>query len=261
MSGYGASLIANSDTAVLVALILFIPLLILFTLRVSAGLRTPLRAIAPWRALPPLSQHSTETGEPVVLWLADGLQDAAGPEAAALATIYDYVSAQQARADQPAPLRTTNPVSLMLAMNSLQGNRERHQLGGSTQPDEICFAGPAPLALASAVSADLGHQRRAATLLAGSVEAEALWCAAAVPLSGAPLLSVTADAAGAALTGLAGAPLSGESALPGEDLFSAGAYLHRPLTLGSLLAEDWMRRLLIVIVVIAVLLTSAGYGG
>ena len=75
MSGYGASLIANSDTAVLVALILFIPLLILFTLRVSAGLRTPLRAIAPWRALPPLSQHSTETGEPVVLWLADGLQD------------------------------------------------------------------------------------------------------------------------------------------------------------------------------------------
>jgi len=261
VSGYGASLIANSDTAVLVALILFVPLLIFFTLRVSAGLRTPLRTIAPWRALPHLSQRSTETGEPVVLWLAGGLQDAAGPEAAALATLYDYVSAQQARADQPAPLRTTHPVALLLAMNSLQGNRERHQLGASQQPDEICFAGPAPLALASAISADLRQGKRTAILLAGSFEAEALWCVASAPLSGAPMLSATADPAGAALTGLTEDPLSGERALPGEDLFSGGAYLHRPLTLGSLLAEDWMRWLLIAIIVIAVLLTSAGYGG
>ena len=261
MSGYGASLIANGDTAVRVALLVFVPLLILFTLRVSAGLRTPLRTIAPWRALPRLSERSTETGEPVVLWLAGGLQDAAGPETAALATLYDYVSAQQARADQPAPLRTTHPVTLLLAMNSLQGNRERHQLSASCQPDEICFAGPAPLALASAVSADLRRDKRTATLLAGSFEAESLWCVASAPVSGPPLLSATADPAGAALTRLAEDALSGECALPGEDLFAAGAYLHRPLTLGSLLAEDWMRWLLIAIIVVAVLLTSAGYGG
>ena len=261
MSGYGASLIANSDTAVRVALILFVPLLILFTLRVSAGLRTPLRAIAPWRRLPQLSQRSVETGAPVVLWLAGGLQDAAGPEAAALATLYDYVSAQQARANQSAPLRTANPVSLLLALNCLQSNRERHQLGASGQPDEICFTGSAPLALASAVSADIWQDKRTATLLAGSFEAEGLWCVASAPFSGAPLLSVTADPAGAALSGLAEDPVSGESALPGEDLFAAGAYLHRPLTLGSLLAEDWLRWLIITIIVIAVLLTSAGYGG
>ncbi|MFO7695992.1 MAG: DUF6754 domain-containing protein [Anaerolineae bacterium] len=266
MTGYAESLIAHSGTAALVALVLFILLFTLYTARVRAGLRVPLRPIRHLRHLPGLTERSVETGVPIVVWLAEGLQDVAGPESVAGLSLYDFVSRQAARSDQPAPLATSNPVTLLLAMNALQANRESHQFHESYRAREVQFYGPSPLTFASGVTLGPGPASRSATLVAGAFESEGLWLAETMQKQDTPALTAAGDPTGEALVSLRpdtdGAPrLTAEPLLPGEDLYAGGAYIHRPLILGSLLAEDWARGLIIVLILIAVLLTSLGYGG
>lgn len=266
MTGYAQSLIAHSGTAALVALVLFILLFTLFTARARAGLRVPLRPIRHLRHLPGLTERSVETGAPVVVWLAEGLQDVAGPESVAGLSLYDFVSRQAARSDQPAPLATSNPITLLLAMNILQASREYHQFHESYRPRELQFYGPSPFTFASGVTLDAAPAARSATVLAGAFELEGLWLGESMLKHDMPALAAVVDPAGASLVSLrpdadGTSRLTAEQLLPGEDLYAAGAYLHRPLTLGSLLAEDWARGLIIVLILIAVLLTSLGYGG
>ncbi|MHB1318904.1 MAG: DUF6754 domain-containing protein [Anaerolineae bacterium] len=269
MSGFGESLIAHSGTATLVVLALFISFFTLFTLRARAGLRIPLRPIRPVERLRALAERSTETGAPIVTWLAGGLQDVAGPESVAGLTLYDFVSRQAARADQPAPLSTSNPVALLLAMNILQANRERHQFHESFRGREVQFYGQPPVVYASGVTMDPSPDPRTATLIAGPFESEGLWLGESNPVPNTLAVVAAGDPAGNALITVSydtgpseeARRLMDDPLLPGEDMYSAGAYLHRPAALGSLLAEDWARALIIALVLIAVLLTSLGYGG
>jgi len=47
----------------------------------------------------------------------------------------------------------------------------------------------------------------------------------------------------------------------GEELYAASAYLsHEPLLLGGLKGEDWMKVLLIILIVIGIILASFGFG-
>jgi hypothetical protein len=151
----------------------------------------------------------------------------------------------------------------------LQANRERHQFHESYRGREVQFYGPAPLAYAAGIALDSASMARTATLIAGPFETEGLWLGKETSVPGAPAVVAAGDPAGAALVWVSGdadmdsrAPeLTPDPLLPGEDLYAAGAYLHRPATLGSLLAEDWARLLIIAVILIAVLLTSLGYGG
>ena len=272
MNGFAGSLMGHLTAAVWVALALFFALLALYTLRVRKGLRLPQRGVSPYRRLPDLSERSTETGAPVVTWLASRAQDGAGPDTLAGVTLYDYVCRQAARADQPAPLHTNSPVALLLAMNALQSHRERNGFHSSFQASDLQFTGTAPMALAAGVGVEPGPRQRAATLLAGTFEAEGLWLGSAMQDAQAPALSVPGEPLGDALVTLATAAESPSgrreqgsnstgSLLPGEDLYAAGAYLQRPQALASLLAEDAARRLIIALILIAVILTSLGYGG
>jgi hypothetical protein len=244
VSGYAGSLMGHGTDAALVALALFIVLLALYTLRVRAGLRVPLRHVTPYRLLPDLAERSTETGAPVVTWLAS----------------------------QSAPLRTNSPVALLLAMNVLQSNRERNGFHSSYQPSELQFYGASQMAFAGGVALDPGPNPRAATLLAGTFEGEGLWLGTSMRDVDAPALTVSGDPAGDALVAVARAANSPSSLrskpyagtgplLPGEDLYAAGAYLQSPKALGSLLAQDAARWLIIAVVLVAVVLTSLGYGG
>jgi hypothetical protein len=272
VSGYAGSLMAHSAAVALVTLALFIVLFALYTLRVRAGLHVPLRRISLYQQLPHLAERSTETGAPVVTWLASRAQDGAGPEIVAGITLYDYICRQAARADQPAPLRTNSPVALLLAMNALQSNRERNGFHRSYQPSELEFFGTSPTAFAGGVDLDPGPRPRSATLLAGTFEGEGLWLGTAMQDVDASALTVSGDPAGDALVTVACAAGSTVISrgggydttgplLPGEDLYAAGAYLEHPQALGSLLSEDAVRWLIIAVVLVAVLLTSLGYGG
>ena len=55
--------------------------------------------------------------------------------------------------------------------------------------------------------------------------------------------------------------VSAEETLVGEELFAAGAFLHHPLHLGSLVAEDVLRAVLVLSIVLGILLRSLGLGG
>jgi hypothetical protein len=182
------------------------------------------------------------------------------------------VCRQAARADQSAPLRTNSPVALLLAMNVLQSNRERNGFHSSYQPSELQFYGASQMAFAGGVALDPGPNPRAATLLAGTFEGEGLWLGTSMRDVDAPALTVSGDPAGDALVAVARAANSPSSLrskpyagtgplLPGEDLYAAGAYLQSPKALGSLLAQDAARWLIIAVVLVAVVLTSLGYGG
>jgi len=45
----------------------------------------------------------------------------------------------------------------------------------------------------------------------------------------------------------------------GEDVFAAGAYLHRPSHLGSLAAQDILRLVIMLGIVVGVVMTTLGY--
>jgi hypothetical protein len=281
MSGYTQSLIAHSSTATLVALILFVAPFVLFSLLARAGYRLALRPIRGYGRLPDLTEQAAETGVPLYLGLRAG-GSGAGVESIAALTLYDYVSRQAARVDQGAPASVSDPITLLLAMNLLQANRERYQFHKSYRGAEIQFYGTDPLAYAVGASLEytprarrVREAERPTAVLAGHYEQEALWLGHVAGSALAPAITVSSEPTGAALLGVTAdeatrlkawpdsrvvSAAHGDTVAPGEDLFAGGAYLHRPVHEGSLVAQDWMRALIILLVLVAVVLTSLGYG-
>ena len=45
----------------------------------------------------------------------------------------------------------------------------------------------------------------------------------------------------------------------GEDVYAAGAYLHRPSHLGSLAAQDILRIVIVLSIIVGVVMVSLGY--
>ena len=94
-----------------------------------------------------------------------------------------------------------------------------------------------------------------ANVLIGTHGAEGLLLAEAGAASGITQLGGTADPSGAALLHAT----LGE-ALVGEEVFAAGAYLHRPDHLGSLATQDLVRIVIIIALVVGIALTSLDLG-
>jgi len=254
MNGLAGNLLAHGTAAAVAALA---TLGALWALASWLG-HIKLRPVRPYDQLPHLADRSMETGAPVVTWIAGGAQDLALPETVAAHALYDSLCRRVARTNQAAPLLTQNPVSLLLAMNALQASYERHGYHSSFC-GQVRFWGSAPLPAAAGIALDREPQERTATVLVGSFGQEGLWLAQAMADHAGPGLVVAGDPLGAALARLYLGQEESE-ALPGEDLYAGRAYLDETRA-GQLLAEDWARWLMVAIMLIAVLLTSLGYGG
>ncbi len=242
--------------AALTLLGLFIFLFVLFNLLKRPDSSFLLRPIPAYERLRNLTVQSIETGQPMHVSMGSGEWSQATPELVAGLIALDYVGREATRADEALCATMGNPVTLLLAMNVLQLNFVR--AGAYTGPagNELYFYGPDRLAYAGGSAHQAYRRPREAHALVGNFGDDGLWLAEALQPGGAPVLGGTSDPATAALM-----HLSVDESIIGEDLFAAGAYLHRPRHLGSLAAQDVMRFLVALAIIAGAILASLGVGG
>ena len=242
--------------AALILLGLFALLFILFNLIRRPDSPFPLRPIPAYERLRRLSVQSVETGRAIHVSMGSGAWSQATPELVAGLVTLDYVEHEAARADKALCATTGSPVALLLAMNVLQLNLARAGAHTGLAGNELYFYGPDRLAYAVGSAHQAYRRPRESHALVGNYGDEGLWLAEALQPRGEPVLGGTSDPAAVALM-----HLSVDESIIGEDLFAAGAYLHRPRYLGSLATQDVMRFVLALLIVAGAILASFGIGG
>jgi hypothetical protein len=134
-------------------------------------------------------------------------------------------------------------------------NCEVYASDGIFSAGHLYYCGPDPLVYANGVIQHLSWQRPAANLFIGITGAECLYIigslansqiqqsgGASTPLSASLLYAATGDA------------------LLGEEYYAAGAYLHHPDAVRSLITQDWLRYIILFAVIVGAIVALLGYG-
>lgn len=253
-SALGSALPTSIDVAALAMLLILVPLFVSLSLRAKAGRRIPLRPIAAYSRLKALVSQGTESGEPVHVAMGVGrLGTDATLESLMGLTMFDYVARRASAANQPILGTVGDATILPAAQAVMQQAREEAGHGERFSGREVQFYGPEPLAYGTGAYAAVARQRPRGSALLGRFGTEGLWLAESAAGLGMARLGGTTDPSSAALLAL-----SVDSPLIGEEVFAAGAYLHRPSHLGSLATQDIFRLVAILSIVLGVVLTSLG---
>ena len=247
----------SADVAALLVLLVALPLFIAFTVRALRGRGPAVRPIAAYERLERLVNQAAESGRPVHVALGTGaLGEPGTAETLAGLTAFDYVARRAAVWGQPVVASTGDGATLPAAQGLLREGLEEAGYPEQYGASALHYYGPAPLAY-SAGAAELGRRRDAVgTLLLGRFGVEGLWLAEAGAGAEETRLGGAAQPDAAALLAT-----SLDDAVHGEEVFAAGAYLHRPSHLGSLATEDALRILVIAAILGGVLLASLGWLG
>ena len=245
------------DVAALAVLLIFLPLFMLFTVRARGGRAFPLRPIRVYERIRQLLSQAAETGQPVHVGMGSGQIGAeATPEALMGITMFDYVARHAAQCDCPVQGTTGDATILAASQGILQKARRDAGVPERYVGREISFYGPESFAYAAGTLGALRDREYLANVLIGRFDAEGLWMSESVGGQGMIQLggSVNPSAAALMLASL-------DECVIGEEVFAAGAYLHRPSHLGSLAAQDSMRIVIILSILAGIVMTSLGYWG
>jgi hypothetical protein len=238
------------------ALGLFLLFFILVTIcidRVKAGQLISLRSVPAFAALQELMDRAVESGRSLHVSL--GVKGIVGKDTAttlAGLTTLEHVADRGAVGDVPPIVTVADPTLLPLAQDVLRrayarrGRAERYDLG------RVRLVAPEPTVYATGVMDVLEHEELAGNVMVGAFGDEYL------------LMGETAARKG--LSQIAGAAdpqtlpfifTTSDETLVGEEIYAASAYLYSlPEHIGILLAQDWMRALIALIILIGVILKS-----
>jgi hypothetical protein len=239
----------------LVWLLFFLPVMLFATSRVRAGRVVNLRPLAGFDALRGLSARAAESGQ--TLHVSMGISGISNEETAATLaglTVLDYLAEQGAIFDAPPMVTVADPTLFPVAQDVLrhayarQGNIENYD------PKQVRLISPDPTAYAAGVMDVLGHEPLAANIMIGNFGDEYL------------LIGEVGAKKGISQIGGATNPqtlpfvfASADQVLIGEEIFAGGAYLaFLPAHIGSLVAQDVMRLLGVVAIVLLVLAKLIG---
>jgi hypothetical protein len=248
---------ANIDLAALAILVIFVPFFLLLTLRARQGHRFSLRPIAFYERARQLVAQAAESGRGLHLGLgASQLGSATTPESLAGATVLSFVARHAAMYDQRTVATVGDGTLLGLAQGVLQRSRQEAGFPEHYAGRDVRFYGQDRLAFALGTAETQRNEGFLGSVLVGPLEAEGLWIGERGEQGRQALLGASSDPAAAALLDLAM-----DASLVGEDVYAAGAYLHKPAHLGSLAAQDFMRVILILAIIAGVVFKSLGYWG
>jgi hypothetical protein len=250
----GSLLPAGQDAAALAILLVILPLFLIFTVRAKGGAYFPLRPLPAYARLQELVHQAIESGKPIHVGLGSG--EVGGPattEALMGLTVFDYVARHAAASNQTVLGTTGDPTILATAQGVLQRARMEAGYPEYYQGREVSYAGPDPLAYAASAADAVGREAHTANVLLGRFGAEGLWMAEAMRTPAMAQLGGSSDPRGVALLAA-----SLDEVVIGEEVFAAGAYLHRPSHLGSLAMQDMLRMVMILSILVGVILFSLG---
>jgi hypothetical protein len=234
--------ITETQALMLVLLITFLPLMLFFTSRVRGGREVSLRRIPAFEALPDLIGRAAENGQALHIGLGSG--GVGGEEtASALAglTVLGYLADQAAVFDCPPVVTVADMALLPVAQDVLRNGYLRRNRSRGYRSTAVRFLGPTSAVYAAGVMDVLAHEGVVANAMVGSMGDEYLLMGETGAQRGLSQIVGTSS-----VEALPFVFATADEALVGEEIFAGGAYLLRlPEHIGSLLAQDWMRLLLV----------------
>ncbi len=256
------SLIQQSlrDPGATLLFILFIALFIYFVVyRVQVRRLMPLRPIAAYEELKNLLARAAETGQPVHISIGTaGVGQAATADTTAGVYALEFLADRAAVSGIPPLVTVSDPTALPVSQDQLRRAYQRQGYPEEYDPRQTRLVAPpvngSAVAYAGGVMGVLNHERVMANVMVGSFGDEFL------------LMGETGAQKGLLQAGGTSNPqvlpfvyTSISHPLFGEEIYAAAAYLSARRThIGSLLAQDTMRALIVAIVVLLVLARSVG---
>lgn len=243
--------------AILVLLLTFVVSVNITQFIRRGTLRPVLRRIGAYELLPRLIGRGLESGRPVHLSFGSAsIGDESTPLALASAELFYHTTRGLAPGDV-APIVTTGETALIpLGMDTLRRAYRDRGLVARYNPADVRWYPPGrrAIAFAAALSAMMGVEKTAASVLAGRYGIELALILDGGTRRGQPALAATDQ-----LEGQAVAYVLAEGALLGDEIFAAGSYLDESAGLKSIaVTVDVLRWLLVAFIVLAVVLRLIG---
>lgn len=255
LEGYNVGLSANSGLAVGVLLLAAL-LLAVGLSRVAAPNKVSLRPIAGYERMKQAITDAAETGQ--VIHLAAGTGSLGTAATADTLAGVDAVSALAGRAAAvgvPALVTTPNGPLFPLLQTTTESAYQRAGVLDEFKPTQVRFVGENRLAYGVHIADIFQGEHVGASALIGSLGDETLLIGERGRM--ADLVQVMGTASPG---GLIYAMITANHTIIGEEMYAARAYLApRPVHLASLFAQDWLRLIIVVAVIIGVVLRTGGW--
>ena len=268
--------IAPQNALALALLLFFLPVFYFANWAVKRGAKISLRPIASYAALKRLLANAAETGHPIHLSLGTaGVGDAATADTMAGLTILRYLAERAAVSAAPPIVSMSDPTTLVIAQDVLRRAYRRHGYADDYDPTRARLIAPNPalgttilpapvesaagqgegFAYAAGVMRMLTRSKLTANVMVGRFGDEFLLMAEAGAQKDLNQIGGTSST-----RVLPFVYTSMSSPLMGEEIYAAGAYLgDQPGHVSSLAAQDAIRWLLILGMMVAIALRSAGW--
>jgi hypothetical protein len=260
----------------LAILLFFLPIFYFSHWAIKRGAKISLRPIASYASLKRLLANAAETGQPIHLSLGTaGVGDAATADTMAGLTVLQYLADRAAVSAAPPIVTMSNPTALPIAQDVLRRAYRRHGYAEEYAPTRVRMIAPDPAlgtTMLPAPAESAAGQGEGFPYAAGVMRLltnTKLTANVMVGRFGDEFLLMAETGAQKELNQIGGT--SSERVLPfvytsisspliGEEIYAAGAYLgDQPGHVSSLTAQDAMRWLLILGLIIAIGLHSVGW--
>jgi hypothetical protein len=236
----------------LVAMILFSVVILVYTRWAKAGKNLFIRKINGLDEVEEAVGRATEMGKPVLF--VPGLQEIDEIETIAGISILGRVARITARYDTPLLVPVRYPMVLAAGQEVVQQAYIEEGKADSYNKDIVRYVAGEQFAFTATVNGMMMRDRPATNIYMGAFFAESL------------LLAETGNAAGSIQIAGTAQPAqlpffiaACDYTLMGEELYAASAYLSRePLLLGGLKGQDWMKVLIIILILLGIILVTAG---
>jgi hypothetical protein len=247
-------LVNETQFVILLFLVMFLPVLYLAGRRVQKGILPDLRPIPAFDMLRGVTARAIEAGRAlhVSLGLGGITSDVTADSLAGL-SVLEYLADQSAAAGVPPIVTLADPTLLPLAQDVTRRPYGADREGVARAIRHVRWVGPEPTAYAASVMGMLGSEGLDANVMVGAFGDEYL------------LMGEAANRQGITHVGGASDPnvlpfvfATADETLMGEDMYAAGAYLlDKPWHIGSLLAQDFMRWVIVIIIIVLVAVNTA----
>ncbi len=226
-----------------------------YTRRARRGEKLFIRKIAGLDEVEDAVGRATEMGKPVLF--IPGINEIDTIDTLAGLSILGRVALITARYETPLYVPVRYPMVLAAAQEVVQQSYITEGRADSYNQDMISYVAGEQFAFTAAVNGYMMRERPAANIMMGAFYAESL------------LLAETGNAAGSIQIAGTAQPeqlpffiAACDYTLMGEELFAASAYLsHEPLMLGGLKGQDFMKVLIVVLIVVATIMVTLHSGG
>jgi len=243
----------ETQRIMLLFLIAFLPAVVLARRRVQEGDTPDLRPIPAFDALRGVTARAIEAGRALHVSLGlGGITGDVTADSLAGLTALEYLADQSAAAGMPPIVTLADPTLLPLAQDVMRRPYGPDREGAAGAARHVRWIAPEPAAYAAGVMGILGGEGVNTNVMIGAFGDEYLLMGEASARQGVTHIGGASDP-----SVLPFVLATADETLIGEDMYAAGAYLSgKPWHVSSLLAQDFMRWIIVVVIVVLVIINT-----